>query len=126
MNQFPPRASSYKISYLYLYQNLYNMCIILSPFLSKLPLPYVADVAGGERTEELPLQSMATHGRSSSLPAIDVAGGERTGGAPPRGNGARRAAGQIGRKRGSRAMLTAGKSATRGRCGAGEVVGDGG
>ena len=23
-NQFPPRASSYKISYLYLYQNLYN------------------------------------------------------------------------------------------------------
>src|SRR4051812_45935825 len=26
---------------------------------------------------------MATHGRSSSLPAMDVAGGERTGGAPP-------------------------------------------
>ena len=43
----------------------------------------MADVAGGERTEELPLQSMATHGRSSSLPAMDVAGGERTGGAPP-------------------------------------------
>src|SRR4051812_46371779 len=83
MNQFPPRASSYKILYLYLYQNLYNMCIILSPFLSKLPFPYVADVAGDERIEELPLQSMATHGRSSSLPAMDVAGGERTGGAPP-------------------------------------------
>ena len=86
----------------------------------------MADVAGGERTVELPLQSMATHGRSSSLPAMDVADGERTGGAPPRGNGARRVAGQRGRERGSRAMLTAGKSVTRGRCGAGEVVGDSG
>src|ERR1041385_985602 len=57
------------------------------------------DVAGGERTEELPLPSMATHGRSSSLPAMDVAGGERTGGAPPPGNGARRSAGQRGRER---------------------------
>src|SRR4051812_29561586 len=89
---------------------------------------YVAmDVAGGERTEELPLPSMAMHGRSSSLPAMDVAGGERTGGAPPPGNGAQRAAGQRGREREDNAwMLTAGKSTTRGRCGAGEVVGDGG
>ena len=36
-NQFPPRASSYKISYLYLYQNLYNYYVhhiffSLSPF----------------------------------------------------------------------------------------------
>jgi len=56
------------------------------------------DVADGEQTEELPLPSMATHGRSTSLPAMDVAGGERTGGAPPPGNGARRAAGQRGRE----------------------------
>src|ERR1044071_3302019 len=46
-----------------------------------------------------PLPPMATHGRSSFLPAMDVAGGERTGGAPPPGNGARRAAGQRGRER---------------------------
>ena len=63
-------------------------CILLCSIFIKskfvlCSIALLADVAGGERTEELPLQSMATHGRSSSLPAMDVAGGERTGGAPP-------------------------------------------
>jgi len=57
--------------------------IVLCSICFALNIALLADVAGGERTEELPLQSMATHGRSSSLPAMDVAGGERTGGAPP-------------------------------------------
>src|SRR3954464_3453740 len=52
-----------------------NMCITYSsPFFSANFLLYVADVAGGERTEELPLQSIVAHRRSSSLPAMDVAG----------------------------------------------------
>ena len=68
--------------------------IVLCSICFALNIALLADVAGGERTEELPLQSMATHGRSSSLPAMDVAGGERTGGAPPlaaMARGARRA-----------------------------------
>ena len=71
--------------------------IVLCSICFALNIALLADVAGGERTEELPLQSMATHRRSSSLPAMDVAGGERTGGAPPPGNGARHAA--AGKKR---------------------------
>ena len=102
--------------------------IVLCSIWFALNIALLADVAGGERTEELPLQSMATHGRSSPLPAMDVAGGERTEGAPPlaamaRGGGA----GQRGRERegAERCSQRPGKSATRERCGAGEVVGDG-
>ena len=55
------------------------MCVTYSSPFS----PFKTKPVASARTEELPLQSMATHWRSSSLPDMDVAGGERTGGAPP-------------------------------------------
>jgi hypothetical protein len=127
MNQFPSRASSYKISYLYLYQNLYN---------------YYVHHIFFSLSQQITSRTWQTWPAASARRSSPSSPWRRTGGAPlsrpwtwpaasareelllaAMASGARRDK-EAGRE--SRAMLTAGKSATRGRCGAGEVVGDGG
>ena len=124
-NQFPPRASSYKISYLYLYQNLYNYYVhhiffSLSPFKTwpAASARRSSPSSPWRRTGGAPLSRPWTWPAASAREELLLSRQWRAArGGPDK---------LRGRERGSRAMLTAGKSATRGRCGAGEVVGDGG